>query len=274
MDETSPTPANRTVGNECGRPTTARPAGASYNFQGSRVLVTGGSRGIGRGIALAFARSGADVTCAQRTPGDLGGHDIHNGGSISTKEVDLTSRESVGQLASDVNDEGPIDILVNNAGMQAWHDSADFPLDEFDRILEVNLRAVFHLTQAIGSRMVERRAGKIITIASLTSFIGGYRAPAYVASKGAVAQLTKALCNEWAPLGVNVNAIAPGYIETELNTALKEDDVRSTEIMRRIPADRWGEPDEIADAALFLASDSARYIHGIVLPVDGGWLAR
>lgn len=241
---------------------------ATFDFAGRRVVVTGGSRGIGKAMVDAFAAAGADVTSVQRTPSPT------RADSTLRVIADLTNPDDVSAAIAQIREGGEVDILVNNAGLQAWHDSTEFPLDEFDKILSVNLRAVFQLSQAFGSDMVNRGSGKIINIASMTSFIGGYRAPAYVASKGAVAQLTKALSNEWAGRGLNVNAIAPGYIDTQLNDQLKADLDRSREISNRIPAGMWGSPEHIADAALFLASDAAAYIHGIVLPVDGGWLAR
>lgn len=247
------------------------------DFTGRRVVVTGASRGIGAAVATAFAASGAEVVCVQR--GTRLGPELveaarDGGGSVEAIAADLGDREAVPGLIAEVLAGGPVDVLVNNAGMTRWHDSVDFPLEDFDAILDVNVRSVFQLCQGFGRGMLDRGAGKIVNIASMTSFIGGYRSPAYVSSKGAVAQLTKALCNEWAPRGVNVNAIAPGYFDTQLNTPLKDDATRSAEILMRIPAGYWGDPRAIGDAALFLASAQADYIHGIVLPVDGGWLAR
>ena len=240
-----------------------------YNFTGRRVVVTGSSRGIGAAIAHAFAEAGAHVIGIQRLDAET-----PVSGRLQVITADLANAGDVARVIEQVRAGGAVDVLVNNAGTQAWHDSVDFPLDEFDRIVALNLRVVFQLCQAFGADMVTRGAGKIINLASMTSFIGGYRAPAYAASKGAVAQLTKALCNEWAGRGVNVNAIAPGYIDTELNSPLKADTARVAEIARRIPAGRWGDADAVADVALFLASEGARYMHGSVVPVDGGWLAR
>ncbi len=241
---------------------------AAFDFSGARVLVTGGSRGIGQAIVDAFVAAGADVASVQRS--DRAG----DAARVRRIAADLTLPDDVEAVIAQVRAAGGVDVLVNNAGLQAWHDSTDFPLDEFDRILSINLRAVFRLSQALGGDMLRNGAGKIINIASMTSFVGGFRAPAYAASKGAVAQLTKALSNEWAGRGLNVNAIAPGYIDTELNQELKADAARSREVSHRIPAGRWGTPEDIAGAALFLASDAAAYIHGVVLAVDGGWLAR
>jgi 2-deoxy-D-gluconate 3-dehydrogenase len=170
--------------------------------------------------------------------------------------------------------EHQVDILVNNAGTQARYPAVDFPLEAWDRVLDLNLRAVFQLCQLIGRPMLARGKGKIINLASMLSFQGGLTVPAYAASKGGVAQLTMALCNEWARLGVNVNAVAPGYMATEMNAALIADPERNAQISARIPAGRWGNPADIGLAVVFLASEAGDYIHGTILPVDGGWLAR
>ena len=167
-----------------------------------------------------------------------------------------------------------VDILVNNAGTQERYPAIDFPLPAWDRIMDINLRAVFQLCQLFGAPMLERGQGKIVNLASLLSFQGGMTVPAYAASKGAVAQLTKALCNEWAGRGVNVNAIAPGYMNTDMNAALLADPVRLEQLSTRIPAGRWGQPQDIGDVVVFLASRAAAYVHGQVLAVDGGWMAR
>ena len=167
-----------------------------------------------------------------------------------------------------------VDILVNNAGINLRHTVEDFPLEEFSQVMNVNLDAVVQLTQAFGGPMLARGSGRIVNIASMLSFFGGVQASAYAASKGAVAQFTKSVANEWAGRGVAVNAIAPGYIATELNVVLREDTVRNDEIVSRIPAGRWGRADDIAGTALFLASEGAAYVHGAVLPVDGGYLGR
>jgi 2-deoxy-D-gluconate 3-dehydrogenase len=167
-----------------------------------------------------------------------------------------------------------VDILVNNAGTQDRYPAVDFPLEAFDAVMNINLRAVFALCQLFGRPMLERGEGKIVNLASLLSFQGGATVPAYAASKGAVAQLTKALCNEWSSRGVNVNALAPGYMETEMNAALLADPVRFEQLSVRIPAGRWGRPEDVGNVVVFLASPAAAYIHGQVLAVDGGWLAR
>jgi 2-deoxy-D-gluconate 3-dehydrogenase len=169
---------------------------------------------------------------------------------------------------------GGIDILVNNAGIQRRHPAVDFPLEDWDRVLELNLTAVFDLCQLAGRAMIAQGRGKIINVASLLSFTGGLTVPAYAAAKGGVAQLTKALANEWAGKGVNVNALAPGYMDTPLNTALKADPDRSRSILERIPAGRWGTPADLQGAVVFLASPASDYIHGAILVVDGGFLGR
>lgn len=249
---------------------------ASFDYSGRLVVVTGARRGIGLAIATAFQQTGAGLVLLQRGDADptLVTRAAERGLPLHVVPVELEDRASIAAAIEAVAAIGRPDVLVNNAGVQMWADSVEFPLDDFDRILDVNLGAVFQLCQGIGRGMVERGHGKIVNLASMTSFIGGFRAPAYAASKGAVAQLTKALCNEWAQHGVNVNAVAPGYLKTEMNQTLVDDPARSAEIMTRIPAKAWGDPRAIADATLFLASDAADYIHGIVLPVDGGWLAR
>jgi 2-deoxy-D-gluconate 3-dehydrogenase len=196
------------------------------------------------------------------------------GRALRFEPVDLADTDSVERAAQRVLDTSRVDVLVNNAGTQDRHPAVDFPLEAWDAVLQVNLRAVFRLCQLFGRPMLERGHGKIVNVASLLSFQGGVTVPAYAASKGAVAQLTKALCNEWAGRGVNVNAVAPGYMATDMNTALLQDPVRSEQISARIPAGRWGSPDDLGGAVVFLASPAAAYVHGQVLAVDGGWLAR
>jgi 2-deoxy-D-gluconate 3-dehydrogenase len=189
-------------------------------------------------------------------------------------KLDLADSEAIASAAQAVLSTHRVDILVNNAGTQERHPAIDFPLPAWDRIMDINLRAVFQLCQLFGAPMLERGQGKIVNLASLLSFQGGMTVPAYAASKGAVAQLTKALCNEWAGRGVNVNAIAPGYMNTDMNAALLADPVRLEQLSTRIPAGRWGQPQDIGDVVVFLASRAAGYVHGQVLAVDGGWMAR
>ena len=247
-----------------------------FDLTGRSAVVTGASRGIGLGIAEGLLRAGASVTAFQRgdVPESLKQLADKTGTMVRGQSVDLSSEESVADAIAATVAKTPVDILVNNAGTQIRHDATDFPLSDFDRVMEVNTRAVFQLCQGFAPGMLERGSGKIINLASLLSFQGGLRVPAYAASKGAVVQLTKALCNEWAPRGINVNAVAPGYFATEMNEALLADPVRHRQISDRIPAGRWGNAADIAGAVVFLASAASDYIHGAVLPVDGGWLAR
>ena len=244
-----------------------------FDLTGKTAVVTGGSRGLGRGITLALLAAGADVVALGRSPlpADLAGT---FGSRLTGRTLDLADSAAITATAREVLAEHRVDILVNNAGVQDRHPAAEFPLDAWDRVLDVNLRAVFQLCQLFGGPMLDRGAGAVVNVASLLSFQGGITVPAYAASKGGVAQLTKALCNEWAGRGVNVNAVAPGYMDTELNTALLADPVRSEQISVRIPAGRWGMPEDIGNVVVFLASPAAAYVHGQVLAVDGGWLAR
>jgi 2-deoxy-D-gluconate 3-dehydrogenase len=207
-------------------------------------------------------------------PAELVGYGRSLGRSVWSTTVDLADPASVDAAASEVLAERQVDILVNNAGTQARAPAVSFPMTDWDTVLQVNLRAVMQLCQAFARPMLERTSGKIINLASLLTFQGGLTVPAYAASKGAIAQLTKALCNEWAGQGVNVNAIAPGYMDTDMNTALLTDPVRSQQIGDRIPAGRWGTPTDIGPAVVFLASPAATYIHGHILTIDGGWMAR
>ena len=246
-------------------------------LEGKVALVTGSASGIGAAIAECLARAGADVVCH--------GKDDAAEAAVATVcaagrrsfglRADLADRQSHAPLIDTVVRElGRLDVLVNNAGLIRRDDAVSYSDDDWDTLLSVNLTAVFRLSQLAGRHMLERGSGKIVNIASLLSFQGGVRVPAYAASKGGVAQLTKALANEWASRGVNVNAIAPGYIATANTLALREDPQRSRQILDRIPAGRWGEAADIAGAAAFLCSNAANYIHGHVLVVDGGWLAR
>jgi 2-deoxy-D-gluconate 3-dehydrogenase len=225
----------------------------SFDLGGRRALVTGASRGIGAGAAQALAGAGAEV---------LG---------VSSTDCDFGDRHAVYALVERLPE---LDILILNAGIIERRPAAEHGDDLWDRVLEVNLTAPFVLAREIGRRMVERGSGKIVFVASLLSFQGGVTVPGYAASKGGVAQLTKALANEWAPHGVNVNAIAPGYIATDNTQMLRDDEARAESILARIPAGRWGTPDDLAGAFVFLASRASDYVHGTVLAVDGGWLAR
>jgi 2-deoxy-D-gluconate 3-dehydrogenase len=249
---------------------------SAFSLAGSTAVVTGGGRGLGEGVTRSLLDAGADVVVMARSaPGEgLVRYAERLGRALRFEPVDLADTDSVERAAQRVLDTSRVDVLVNNAGTQDRHPAVDFPLEAWDAVLQVNLRAVFRLCQLFGRPMLERGHGKIVNVASLLSFQGGVTVPAYAASKGAVAQLTKALCNEWAARGVNVNAVAPGYMATDMNTALLQDPVRSEQISARIPAGRWGSPDDLGGAVVFLASPAAAYVHGQVLAVDGGWLAR
>jgi 2-dehydro-3-deoxy-D-gluconate 5-dehydrogenase len=245
-----------------------------FSLSGKRALVTGANTGIGQAIALSFAKVGAaEVICAGRSSVEETLELIAKaGGRGSALSLDL-SDPMAGQSVFAGN--APVDILVNNAGIIRRADALDFTEADWDEVMDVNLKAVFFLSQAFARAVFARGgAGKIINIASMLSFQGGIRVPSYTASKSGVAGLTKLLANEWAARGINVNAIAPGYIATNNTEALRADETRNKAILDRIPAGRWGDPEDIGGAAAFLASPAAKYIHGAILNVDGGWLAR
>ena len=248
-----------------------------FDLTGRVALVTGANSGIGQGIAIALAHAGADIVAAGRTaPLETQAAVEKAGRRFHAVSADFAAPARVAAVIEEaVSRAGAVDILVNNAGMIRRGAALDFTEADWDSVLDVNLKSVFFLSQAAARWMLGRgRGGKIINIASLLSFQGGIRVASYTAAKSGLAGLTKILANEWAPLGINVNAIAPGYIATRNTTALREDEARNREITARIPAGRWGRPDDIGGAAVFLASEAANYVHGIVLPVDGGWLAR
>jgi len=247
-----------------------------FDLTGRTAVVTGGGRGLGLGISEALLDAGADVVVFGRTgvPEGLTERAAALGRRVFFHALDLGDSDAIADAAAEVLAARRVDILVNNAGTQDRYPAVDFPLDAFDRVMDVNLRSVFQLCQLFGRPMLERGDGKVVNLASLLSFQGGLTVPAYAASKGAVAQLTKALCNEWSSRGVNVNAVAPGYMATEMNTALLADPVRLEQLSVRIPAGRWGQPEDIGNVVVFLASPAAAYVHGQVLAVDGGWLAR
>ncbi len=250
-----------------------------FKLDGKVALVTGCRRGIGRAMALALAEAGADLIGVSRSL-EPQGSEIEKqvlalGRKFTAYAVDFANRRAVRDFSKQVTLDFPvIDILVNNAGTIRRTPAAEHPDDYWDEVLETNLNAQFILSREIGKRMVERGSGKIIFTASLLSFQGGITVPGYAASKGAIAQLTKALANEWAPRGVQVNAIAPGYVSTDNTAALQADPVRNPAILSRIPAGRWGTPDDFKGAAVFLASPASDYVNGFLLVVDGGWLAR
>ncbi len=249
-----------------------------FQLNGKNALVTGSHRGLGAAIAVALSKAGANVGCHGRDakPGAACDEIRTAGRKTFYFSADLadakTHPELIGRTISEF---GSVDILVNNAGVIRRAPASEYSAEFWDELISVNLTAVFHLSQLAGRHMLGRgTGGKILNIASLLSFQGGILVPAYAAAKGGVAQLTKALANEWASKGINVNAIAPGYMATDNTTALRNDPVRSRQILERIPAARWGEPSDIAGAAVFLCSSASDYVHGHVLAVDGGWLAR
>jgi 2-deoxy-D-gluconate 3-dehydrogenase len=249
-----------------------------FSLAGKTAVVTGARRGIGLAMAEALAHAGADIigVSAQMEPT---GSEVERrvtaaGQKFSGFQVDLADRDEVAAFATSIVEGPGIDILVNNAGAISRSPAVDHDMSVWDRIVDINLRAPFMLAQALGRPMTERGSGKIIFTASLLSFQGGILVPSYAAAKSGIAGLVKALANEWAPLGVNVNAIAPGYIATDNTEALREDHVRSASILARIPAGRWGEASDIAGATVFLASAASDYVSGTILPVDGGWLGR
>lgn len=254
------------------------PDNSRFSIEGSRALVTGASRGLGRAIAIALAEAGADVACVSSKQGGSAATaaQIESLGRNAWELVaDLSVRDQALSLADDALAQmGTIDILVNNAGTIRREPAESYSEEHWDTVIRTNLDSVFFLSQAVGRHMLERKRGKIINVASLLSFSGGITVPAYTASKHAVAGLTKALANEWASSGVQVNAVAPGYFVTDNTEALRADSKRSSEILSRIPAGRWGEPSDLAGAVVFLASPAADYINGHILVVDGGWMAR
>ncbi|MGW1674977.1 SDR family oxidoreductase [Streptomyces sp. NPDC002324] len=251
----------------------------AFDLTGKLAVVTGARRGIGRAMARALAEAGADIIGVSATLEESGSEvekDVLAAGrSFEALRTDFADPDAVRALGEDLaGRERPVDILVNNAGTIHRAPAAQHPDADWELVLQVNLTAQFALTRAVGAAMVARGSGKVVFTASLLSFQGGITVPAYTAAKHGIAGLTKALANEWAPHGVNVNAIAPGYIATDNTQALQDDPARSRAILERIPAGRWGNADDLAGATVFLASDAASYIHGTVLPVDGGWLGR
>jgi 2-dehydro-3-deoxy-D-gluconate 5-dehydrogenase len=249
-----------------------------FSLEGKRALVTGASRGLGRAIALALADAGADIVCVssqENGTNETAAAIAAKGRQAWQLAGDLAVRAEVLRVAEDAERlAGSIDILVNNAGTIRRSHALDVPADEWDVVLRTNLDAAFFLCQQFGRPMVTQRAGKVIMIASILSFSGGIGVPAYTASKHAIAGLTRALANEWASYGVQVNAIAPGYFRTDNTVPLQNDGKRYADISARIPAGRWGEPEDLAGAAVFLASPASNYVNGHVLVVDGGWMAR
>jgi 2-dehydro-3-deoxy-D-gluconate 5-dehydrogenase len=246
-----------------------------FRLDGKIALVTGAATGLGASIAEALAQAGATVAVhGNRRAATETAEAI--GAQATAFRADLSSPAAVEELFDEVKKRyGRIDILINNAGTIIRHTAVEYPLEDWQTVLQVNLTSVFQLSQMAGRDMMERNApGKIVNIASLLSFQGGIRVPAYAASKGGVAQLTKALANEWAPKNIQVNAIAPGYISTTNTEPLQADETRNRQILERIPAGRWGQPMDIAGAALYLSCPASDYVTGTVLTVDGGWMGR
>ncbi|MER5716211.1 2-dehydro-3-deoxy-D-gluconate 5-dehydrogenase KduD [Streptomyces sp. NPDC002132] len=251
----------------------------AFDLTGRLAVVTGARRGIGRAMARALAEAGADVIGVSASLEESGSEvekDVTAAGrTFEAIRADFADPDAVRALGAELAArDRPVDILVNNAGTIRRAPAAEHSDDDWELVLQVNLSAQFALTRAVGAAMVARGHGKIVFTASLLSFQGGITVPGYTAAKHGVAGLTKALANEWAPHGVNVNAIAPGYIATDNTRALQDDPARSKAILDRIPAARWGDADDLAGATVFLASDAADYVHGAVIPVDGGWLGR
>jgi 2-deoxy-D-gluconate 3-dehydrogenase len=251
----------------------------AFKLNGRVALVTGAARGLGAALALALAEAGAEIAALDRLSAEgclariaalhRRGHAIQHDLAGTTPE---TAAEIIGECVAHL---GRLDILVNNAGIIRRAPALEFGTRDWEAVLDINLSSAFCLSQAAARHWTAAgQGGKIINMASMLSFQGGVLTPAYAAAKSGLAGLTRALANEWAPLGINVNAIAPGYMETEVTAAIRADPARSAAMLARIPAGRWGVPGDIAGAAVFLASDAADYLHGVILPVDGGWLAR
>ena len=249
-----------------------------FEIKGKKAIVTGGSRGLGKGVVEAFLSAGAEVVIVARNMKtvDIAAGYASEGFACHGVSADLSDRTDRRRGFRDALAllGGDLDILVNAAGIQRRDKAEDFPLDDWDKVIEINLTATFDLCQMAANVMLPKGYGKIINFASLLSFFGGITVPAYAASKGGVSQLTKAFSNEWASRGLNINAIAPGYMETEMNTALLANPVRHGEITARIPANRWGTPEDMAGISLFLASKGSDYVNGITIPVDGGYTGR
>jgi 2-deoxy-D-gluconate 3-dehydrogenase len=239
-------------------------------------MITGANTGLGQAIAIALAEAGAEIVAVGRTePTETRTAVLALGRRFLAVPADLGNTEAIPAVVeAAVAEFGAIDILVNNAGIIRRGEAIDFSEADWDAVMNVNLKSAFFLTQAVGRRMLAARRGKIINIASVLSFQGGVRVASYTASKSGIAGLTRMLANEWAGKGVNVNAIAPGYFATNNTEALRSDEGRNRDILARIPAGRWGQPSELGGAAVFLAAPASDYVHGAIIPVDGGWLAR
>lgn len=249
-----------------------------FKLDGKVALVTGASSGLGQAIAVTLAEAGADVACHARSNGKAG-TTCTAINALGRRSIEVTGDMADKKTPQRIVDEtvekfSRIDILINNAGTIARAPAIEFLDDDWSRVIEVNLSSVFRLSQVAGRKMIEQGSGKIVNIASLLSFQGGITVPAYTAAKSGLAGLTKALANEWAKLNVNVNAIAPGYMETANTTTLRADETRNRQILERIPVGRWGMPSDLAGAAVFLSSSASDYVSGHILVVDGGWMGR
>ncbi len=248
-----------------------------FSLKGRTALVTGANTGLGQGICLAYAQAGAKVIgVARRSCQETADKIAAVSGSFTEIIADLSDLSVISGIVADANAAcGRVDILVNNAGIIKRCDAVDVTVEDWDSVIEVNQRMVFFLSQAFAKEWIQdKKGGKIINIASMLSYQGGIRVPAYTSSKSAIMGLTKALANEWSQHGINVNAIAPGYMATNNTANLRADEQRGEEILSRIPAGRWGTPEDIAGAAIFLVSEASSYVNGFTLAVDGGWLAR
>lgn len=249
----------------------------SFSLEGKAAIVTGANTGLGQGIAVALAEAGADLALVGRSSPDETAEQVKKAGrKAHVIMADLGSLDPVDRIVEETQKAlGGVDILVNNAGIIKRNDSIDFTVEEWDSVMNINLRTPFFLSQRAARAMIEAgKGGKIINIASMLSYQGGIRVPSYTSSKSGIVGMTRILANEWAKHAINVNAIAPGYFATNNTDALRADEKRNTEILGRIPAGRWGRPSDLAGAAVFLSSAAADYVHGTVLAVDGGWLAR
>jgi 2-deoxy-D-gluconate 3-dehydrogenase len=247
-----------------------------FDLTGKVAIVTGANTGIGQAIAVALATAGADIACVGRTPAEDTALQIRAlGRRAEIVSADLATIAPVQRIVDETVEKlGALDILVNNAGIIRRADAVDFTEADWDAVIDTNLKSVFFLCQAAGRHMIGQRSGKIVNIASMLTFQGGIRVPSYTASKSGIGGLTKLLANEWAKHGINVNAIAPGYIATNNTAALQADESRNRAILERIPAGKWGDASDLGGAAVFLCSTAAAYVQGHILAVDGGWLAR
>lgn len=248
-----------------------------FNLDGKIALVTGGARGLGQSIAYGLAQAGSDIACVSRSGSDQEIRELVT--SLGRQFLGITAdlgnpAERRGIVEQVEQQFGRVDILVNNAGNSARHPPEEFPVTDWNSLIELHLNATFELSQQAAIGMLKRGRGKIINLGSVMSFEGGWHIPAYAAAKHGIAGLTKSLATAWSSRGINVNCIAPGYFETDMATFLRNDPIRGPQILDRIPCGRWGQPDELMGLAVYLASDASNYMHGSIIPIDGGWLAR